>query len=795
MDSLSPSLEDRSSVELLYELSSAVTRAETLDEILNLALQAILRGLMTDRAAILLFDQDDVMRFRAWRNLSDTYRRTVEGHTPWRRDTRNPQPICIGDVEADPDLAAFLPAFRSEGIAALAFIPLAYGEEVLGKFMLYFRSPRMLSAGEIQLGAAIAAHVALAVGRLEREEALRESEARKGAMLEAALDSIILMDARGRVVEWNPAAERTFGYTREEALGSTVADLIVPPRLRESHWRGLARFLQTGEKVVMGRRVEMPALRADGAELLVEVAIQPLQLGRKPIFTAYLRDVTERRRSEEALRESEERFLAFFRRSPAPKFIKDEEGRYIFVNPALASLFSLPPEDCLGKTDFDLLPHRTARQARENDLLVLRENEAKEALETYTLGSEEERHFLSVRFPLVFRGKRCVGGTSFDVTVQRRADEALKQETKLKDEFLAMLAHELRNPLSPIRNAAQLMKMVPLEDGRLVWIQEVLERQTGHLTRIVDDLLDVSRVIRGRIVLEKGPIDMATVIAHAVETNRPLIEEKRHALTVEVEPGVVLGDFTRLTQVISNLLNNAAKYTDPGGHIWVEARREGPEIHIRIRDTGMGISRHLLPFVFQLFTQDSRALDRSQGGLGIGLTVAKNLVELHGGAIRAQSAGQGMGSEFSVKLPLHEDGAAPSERRSRPVLRAEPRRILIVDDNADAAEMLARSLEGSGHRVKCTFTPRQAFAAFEELAPEVVLLDIGLPEMDGYEVARRLRGLPRGRDVLLIAITGYGQEEDRRKSLEAGFDFHLTKPVELEGLKELIVEETLKRAG
>jgi PAS domain S-box-containing protein len=795
MDSLSPPLEDRSSVELLYVLSSALSRAETLEEILNLALEGILHALKTDRAAILLFDQADVMRFRAWRNLTDTYRRTVEGHTPWKRDTRSPQPICIGNVEADPEVAAFLPAFRSEGIAALAFIPLAYGGEVLGKFMLYFRSPRMLSPAEMQLGCAIAAHVALAVERLEREEALRESEARKGAMLEASLDSIILMDDEGTVIEWNPAAERTFGYTRAEALGSKVADLIVPPHLRESHRHGLERFIETGEHVVMGRRIEMPACRADGEELLVEVAIQPLRLGRKPIFTAYLRDVTERRRSEEALRESEERFMAFFRRSPALKFIKDEEGRYIFVNPALASLFSRPQEECVGKTDFDLLPDGTARQFRENDLLVLRDNEAKEGFETYTVEGGEDRHFISVRFPLVFRGKRCVGGTAFDVTDQKRADEALKQETKLKDEFLAMLAHELRNPLSPIRNAAQLMKMVPLEDGRLIWIQAVLERQTGHLTRIVDDLLDVSRVIRGRIVLEKAPVDIAAVIAHAVETNRPLIEEKKHALTVEVEPGQVLGDFTRLTQVISNLLNNAAKYTDPGGHIWVTVVREGPEIHLRIRDTGIGISRHLLPFVFQLFTQDSRALDRSQGGLGIGLTVAKNLVELHGGTIAASSAGQGMGSEFRVKLPLQKNGSAPAQRRVREPMPGQPRRILIVDDNADAAEMLARSLEGSGHRVKSAFTPRQAFATLEELVPEVVLLDIGLPEMDGYEVARRLRGLPRGRDVLLIAVTGYGQEEDRRRSREAGFDFHLTKPVELDALKELIVEETRKRAG
>jgi PAS domain S-box-containing protein len=797
MDSIRPSLEYRNSVELLYELSSAVTRAETLEEVLNLAIDGILHALRTDRAAVLLFDESDVMRFRAWRQLSDSYRRAVEGHSPWKRDARDPQPICVEDIEADAELAVYLPLFRSEGIGSLAFIPLVYGGEVLGKFMLYFRSPRRLSAEETRLGAAIAAHVALAVGRLEREEALRESEARKGAMLEASLDSIILMDDKGIVIEWNPAAERTFGYTREEALGSPVADLIVPARLREDHWNGLARFLVTGQSSLLGRRTEMPARRADGSELLVELAVQPLQIGRRPIFTAYLRDVTEQRGSEEALRESEERFMAFFSRSPAPKFIKDEEGRYIFMNPAKAALFSSTVDECLGKTDLELLDGEDARQYRDNDLLVIRENAPTEFIEKRILGDGEERYYMSVRFPLAFRGKRCVGGISLDVTSQKRVDDALKQETKLKDEFLAMLAHELRNPLSPIRNAAQLMKLVPLADSRLVWIQEVLERQTGHLTRIVDDLLDVSRVIRGRIVLDKVPVNMASVIEHAVETNRPLIEEKGHVLTVDAAPGRVLGDFTRLTQVISNLINNAAKYTDHGGHIWVTVLREGADLHVRVRDTGMGISRHLLPFVFQLFTQDSRALDRSQGGLGIGLTVARNLVELHGGTIAAHSAGQGMGSEFSVRLPLlADDTCAP--RAAEPRIISAPsksRTILIVDDNADAAEMLARSLEQGGHRVRTVFGPRQALAAFEDLDPEVVLLDIGLPEMDGYEVARRLRSMQRGRSALLIAVTGYGQDDDRMRSREAGIDFHLTKPVELGALEELIVEETRKRAG
>ncbi len=370
----------------------------------------------------------------------------------------------------------------------------------------------------------------------------------------------------------------------------------------------------------------------------------------------------------------------------------------------------------------------------------------------------------------------------------------LRDQDQRKDEFLATLAHELRNPLAPIRNSLQILRMARLDAATLERSRDMMERQVQHLVRLVDDLLDVSRVMRGKIVLRKEPVELASVLARAVETAQPLIEAQRHELTVEIppEPLPVEADPVRLSQVVANLLANAAKYTDRGGRIELTARRHGDQAVLRVRDTGIGIAPHLLPRIFELFMQVDHATTKAQGGLGIGLTLVKNLVEMHHGTVEAQSAGLGRGSEFIVRLPLtvrkpgqaiDRTDAGPPPPPATPGLG---RRLMIVDDNRDAADSLALLLRLQGFEVRVAHDGPAALELVKDYRPEMIFLDLGMPGMDGFEVARRLRRQSGLHDVRLVALTGWGQQEDRRRTAEAGFDRHLVKPVEPKALEDLL---------
>jgi signal transduction histidine kinase len=383
-----------------------------------------------------------------------------------------------------------------------------------------------------------------------------------------------------------------------------------------------------------------------------------------------------------------------------------------------------------------------------------------------------------------------------EIAERTRVEQALKAADRHKDEFLAMLAHELRNPLAPILNAVQLIRKKPLSDPQLLWSRDLIERQLGHLTRLVDDLLDVSRITRGKINLSRETVEVADLVARAVETVQPLIVERGHRLTLDVarESIRVFGDPLRLTQAVGNVLSNAAKYTENGGQISLTARQVDGIVEIRVQDTGIGIPSDLQPMIFDMFTQLNHQTGRAQGGLGIGLALVRKLLEMHGGSVTAFSEGNGQGSEFLITLPVITNETNAANGRAAGALDSDAgaeavqvrRRILVADDNSDALESLATLLELSGHEVFSAANGALALESAERHLPEVALLDIGMPKLDGYEVARRIRAQPWGRRITLVALTGWGQESDRRRSGEAGFDSHLVKPLDLDKLTALL---------
>jgi signal transduction histidine kinase len=367
-------------------------------------------------------------------------------------------------------------------------------------------------------------------------------------------------------------------------------------------------------------------------------------------------------------------------------------------------------------------------------------------------------------------------------------EQALRSADRRKDEFLATLGHELRNPLAPIMNSLEILKLSgAFDDTRTLQACAVMERQVHHLNRLVDDLLEVSRITRGVIEVRKETLDLTAIVRAAIETSRPVLDNLRHDLVIDLEPTpmCVAGDAVRLTQVFANLLNNAAKYTNHGGRIAVSTRREEGEAIVSVKDNGIGIAPAVLPQVFDMFMQVDRSTRRSQGGLGIGLTLVRSLVNMHGGAVEARSEGPGLGSEFIVRLPLQLDSQA-SMTSSRKVEPLPARRILIVDDSRDGGESLAMLLRVLGANVALAHSGRTALECVDTFKPDVVLLDIGMPGMDGYEVARRIRANPTNRHISLIALTGWGQDEDRKRSVAAGFNHHLVKPADIEQLRQLL---------
>jgi PAS domain S-box-containing protein len=633
--------------------------------------------------------------------------------------------------------------------------------------------------------------------RKRAQDALRESERRWRSLAEA-LPNLVWTDLPDGQCDYLSGQWGTYtGIPENELLGLAWLERVIHPDDRE---RTLACWMAAVEdKAVYD--LEYRIRRHDGQYRWFKTRGVPIRDGQGRIVKWFgtCTDIEDQKRVMEELRQSEERFARFMQHLPGLAWVKDSQGRYVYANDAALKAFRRPRNDLFGKTDAEVFPAEAAARFEENDRRALASGTGVQVVETLEHGDGIVHHSVVSKFPIPGRDGRpaLVGGVAIDITDLKRAEEALRDADRRKDEFLATLAHELRNPLAPIRNSLQILKMPRVDAATVQRSRDMMDRQVEQLVRLVDDLLDVSRVMRGKIELRRERVELATVVARAVETVQPLVDAQGHQLSVSLPPESLPldADPVRLAQVVGNLLTNAAKYTEPNGHIWITAAREDNEAVLRIRDSGIGIAPDVLPRIFDLFVQVDHAAARSQGGLGIGLTLVKNLCEMHGGSVEARSAGLGRGSEFVVRLPLvAQDRRQPQEGagegRQEPA-RSSGHRLLVVDDNRDAADSLAVLLRLQGHEVRVAHGGPAALEMTKGYAPDMVFLDIGMPGMDGYEVARRMRPLLGG--VVLVALTGWGTQEDRRRSAEAGFDHHLVKPVEPKALEGVLADPRLPR--
>ncbi len=630
----------------------------------------------------------------------------------------------------------------------------------------------------------------------ERErsaKSLQESEARFRQLADAMPQVVWIGNSCGSVSYYNSRVERFSGVVQEADHTWNGRPVLHPDDLERTNeaWSAAAQSRTPYQ-------CEHRILMHDGSyrwHLSRGLAIVDLQEEVQWFGTAT--DIHDPKASQFALEESQERFRAFMDSSPAMAWAKDEFGRYVFLNRAYEQRFGVRLQDWLGKTDFDVWPEETARLFRQHDEKALQAAAPVEAVEEAIESDGSKSVWWSFKFAYSDgSGERYIGGIAYDVTEQKKDQSELKDlagrladADRRKDEFLATLAHELRNPLAPLRTGLQVMRLANGNAEAVEQARSMMERQLEQMVRLVDDLMDVSRISRGNIELRKQHVRLAEVVNNAVETSRPLIEQMGHQLTVTLptQSVVIDADVTRLAQVFMNLLNNSAKYSDRHGHIWLTAERQGSDVVVSVRDTGIGIPADKLTSIFELFSQVDRSLEKSQGGLGIGLNIVKRLVEMHGGRIEARSEGTGHGSEFVVRLPVVvEDSVPPPADPDEPLKLKSSLRIQIVDDNMDGADSLAMMLKIMGNETRTAYDGQEGVELAEKFRPDVLLFDIGLPKLNGYEACRHIREQPWGKGIMLIAVTGWGRDEDRRRTHDAGFDHHMVKPVDPSTLMKLL---------
>jgi PAS domain S-box-containing protein len=740
--------------------------------------------------------------------------------------------LVINDVTTDPRTAFARKRYLANEARALIVVPLLNDKGVKSALHVSATGPRAWRADEVRLLERIAARLWPTVERVLAEEALRQSEERLDFLLKLSdtlrplNDPIAIQDAAVQMLGKHLKVNRVI-YSEIEGT-----DFFV----RQAYEEGVAPVVRSGQVGAYGMAlldeykrsdtVRVNDVRTDPrftederANLLAYeivsflramllrdgrwVAAFSLHSAVPRVWTsaevALFRDVAERiweavehAKTTVAWRSTEARFRAFLENSQTIAWLKDEDGRHVYISPTYEKRFGVRLEDRLGKTVFDVWPKEIAEQFTQVDRAVLANNRPLEALESVPNPDGSISWWLNNRFSFQdASGRRSIGGIGMDVTDRKLAEEALRNSDRRKNEFLATLAHELRNPLAALSLGLQLALGKSEIDTGLKGNLDMMDRQLAHLVHLVDDLLDVGRISAGKLELHVQPLSLLEVLTNGMDEVRRAIESRRHEVELRIKPGShrVRGDSARLTQVIANLIENAAKYTEPGGRIRVSLSQENGFEVVCVEDTGIGIPADELPRVFDLFSQVRVHQGRSAEGLGIGLAIVHKLVELHGGSVSVTSSGLGCGSTFTVHLPvLEETTATPvSEDAARGAIKASrPCRVLIVDDNEDAAVALAKFLDQAGHQTQIAHDGLRAIEIAKTAAFDLVFMDLGMPGIDGIETAKRIRTLPGCERLRIAALTGWGQESDRARTQEAGFDWHLVKPINATLLTEFI---------
>jgi PAS domain S-box-containing protein len=710
---------------------------------------------------------------------------------------RHGETVVIPDIYRDDRVPH--DAYRCTFVKSLAMVPVR-PEAPVATIGAYWAREHL--AGDDELGAlrVLADASSTALAAIDSMQRL----ARRSAELETVLDVLPV----GVAIADDPECRRVTGNRRlAEMLGLPPGDDVSPGVLRRErptggagirHGRDLAAAelpmrvaARIGEE---GRDVEVDVVRADGDALRLLCFARPLvdDAGRARGAVGAFLDVTQRNRAQQALSAATEQLHIVTETMSAPVTRCSRDLRYVWVSKPYAQWLGVPAHEIAGRPIADVIGPAAFAQLRPYFERVLEgvRVEYEQQVDFLGLGPR----WVHVVYTPTFDGEGRTDGwvaVVNDIEERKHSEARLLEEARRKDEFLALLGHELRNPLAPILSAVELLRLKGGGQPEVEWARGVIERQSRQLVRLVDDLLDLSRLSTGRIELRRVPVDLRDVIGHAVETTLPLARAKEQELAVLpcAEPLVVEADPVRLGQVLSNVLNNATRYTPSRGHVTVAAGPDGSAAVVRVRDDCQGVAPEMLPRIFDMFTRAEGRARRSDGGLGIGLTLARRLVEMHGGTIEASSDGPGSGTELVVRLPLAKRAAAQAPAAEPPrAVSSEPRKVLVVEDNRDAAESLVRLVGAMGHEVVLARDGEQALDLAARHRPHVVLLDIGLPNLDGYETARRLRAQPGGAARTLVALTGWGLPADKLRAVAAGFDHHVTKPADPRVLGTLIAD-------
>lgn len=795
----------------LARLTDSLSRALSVEEVYAVSLDCLQESLGVERASILLFDPNEVMSFVAWRGISDTYRRAVNGHTPWRPETENPEPVLVSDAELDPALTAYLPVFRAEGIRALGFFALTHRDRVIGKFMLYYAVPHDFTAEEVALAKTIAGQIAFGVTRIVAEQAL-EAERERLAATVANVPGMVWETVGGfpeqqKATFVSEGMRELTGYEPEEWYRDPYFWSRIIVRRLDGDMRSIS------ESAI---HATVPAVhhyklrRRDGRIIWVEVRSAHRMINGTLISRGVTMDVTERKRAEQRnafLAEATgvlsssldyERTLSQIADLTVARFADrcvidvSEDGAVSRI--AFASRAS---EAKQVENDFEL----SRRVIETNTPVLMRE------LDGVLHGGLECESLMVV--PLAAAG-RVLGAISiFSADPARRYDEndlALAVElgrrggyaidnarlyreaqaaNRSKDEFLATLSHELRTPMTAALGWASLLRLADTPPETFDLAIETIERSMRAQAKLIDDIFDVSRIVTGKLQLQVAPVDLQHVIQAAVETIQPNINAKslRLELAYDAINETLVGDAARLQQVIWNLLSNAVKFTPAGGTIRIAVTSSQGEVRVAISDSGQGIPKHLLPVVFERFRQGDSSATRAHGGLGLGLAIVKSIVELHGGSVTAESAGEGRGAVFTVVLPvsrLHDASGLAASRSDTSAVSLTGVNVLVVEDDDDTRMMLARALEQHGASVTAVCSAPTALDALRRQPAHVIISDIAMPGEDGCSLMMKIRdgAVESCRNVPAIAITAFVRPEDRRRILAAGFHHHIEKPVD-----------------